>query len=147
MADKYARDEFERRFLVSGEVPQAEVIEDITDRYIIGTRLRLRRNSTNERTIHKLGKIEDVAPGHKKLTNLYLTDEEAAALHVLPAKVLTKRRHVVSHAGRTWVVDEFFNGMKIAEIEHAEGEEVEIPDWCGEEITDKSDYSGWAMAH
>ncbi|MEZ0325323.1 MAG: hypothetical protein ACAH95_05410, partial [Fimbriimonas sp.] len=137
----------ERRFLVKGDLPPAESVEEITDRYLLGTRLRLRRNSTNERVIHKLAKIEDVAVGHKKLTNLYLTDDEAAVLQHLPARVVSKKRHVITYEGKRWVVDEFFNGLLIAEIEHAADEEIEIPGWCGEEITADPSYSGWSMAH
>jgi len=51
-----------------------------------------------------------------------------------------KERFVINVDGRKWEVDRFFDenlGLVIAEIElsHAE-EEIVVPSWCGEEVTD-----------
>ena len=141
MGDKYARDEFERRFLVSENAPIGET-RQIVDRYIVGTRLRLRDFGG----VLKLGKIEDIAPGHKKLTNIYLSEVEAELLRTLPAKELRKTRHTVFYNGKQWSIDVFATGPRIAEVEHEPGESIEIPDWCAEEITGDPAYSGWSLS-
>jgi CYTH domain-containing protein len=146
MKDKYARDEFERRFIASSDAPTNSEPELITDRYIDGTRLRLRfvRSGTNE--VFKLAKIIDIAIGHKKLTNLYLSEDEAQLLAALPAKKLRKRRFPIEYEGQRWCIDEFEGGLLIAEVEHALGETVHVPPWCIEEVTHRPEYSCWSLA-
>ena len=64
--------------------------------------------------------------------------------------VLEKVRHWVSHAGRTWEVDEFGganDGLVIAEIELGhERESFERPDWLGDEVTQERRYYNHALA-
>jgi CYTH domain-containing protein len=100
-ATKYARPELERRFLLA-RLPDAEPVRRvrILDRYISGTRLRLRRmtalDSAGQPTAtveFKLGqKIPkpDGTPG--LITNLYLSAAEYEALEIAPAAVLEKVR-------------------------------------------------------
>jgi CYTH domain-containing protein len=142
MTSKYARDEYERRFLLGADLPACCDRREIVDRYIEGTRLRLR----NLGGTLKLAKIEDLAPGHKKLTNIYLTEAEAAVFRTLRAKEVRKTRYTVVHRGKSWSIDEFESGLRIAEVEHQRGEKIDLPDWCGEEITGRAEYSGWSLS-
>ena len=66
MAFKYARLERERRFLLADEPPPAEATRLIEDRYLHGTRLRL-RSVAGETSVLKLGKHEVLASGFKRL--------------------------------------------------------------------------------
>ena len=52
---KYAHVETERRFLVRALPPGITRVSDITDRYLVGTRLRLREVTTDGATTRKLG--------------------------------------------------------------------------------------------
>lgn len=57
---------------------------------------------------------------------------------------IEKHRYRIEYAGLTWEVDEFHGlneGLVIAEVELAnEGQEVEIPDWVGEEVSSDPRY-------
>ncbi|WP_380282920.1 hypothetical protein [Kitasatospora purpeofusca] len=66
------------------------------------------------------------------------------------ARVSVKCRHPVEHAGRLWLVDVFEGAMKglvLAEIELSdEAERIDVPPWCGEEVTTVPGYSDHALA-
>ena len=107
---KYAVVERERRFLVLS-IPDGVVdVQLIVDRYVDGTRLRLREVRRPDGTVvRKLGhkvRLGD-GPAEVACTNLYLDDEEWRVLRALPARELRKRRHVaqpVAAAGDADVV-------------------------------------------
>lgn len=77
-------------------------------------------------------------------------DDARAILERLCVGVLEKVRHFVSHAGRTWEVDEFAGanaGLVIAELElDDERETFERPDWLGAEVTHERRYYNHALA-
>ena len=58
--------------------------------------------------------------------------------------VLEKRRHLVPFGGLTWEIDVFEGrhaGLVIAEVElDSEDQQVELPDWVGNEVTDDDRY-------
>ena len=136
---KYARIELERRFLVVGETPDGEV-RRIEDRYIDGTRFRLRKVSSQEGVVLKLGRQEDLEPGTKQVTTIYLSEQEFAIFAALPARAAEKMRTAV---GSGWVIDTYPDGTRIAETEDEVGE---LPAWVGEEITGDEGWSGFALA-
>lgn len=139
---KYAKLERERRFLLAAEPPTPEETRTIEDRYILGTHLRLRRVS-GETTVLKLGKQEDLEPGVKRVTTIYLTEGEFAVLAALPASAVSKTRATFLHGERRWAVDTYPDGTRIAETE----EEIEgLPTWVGEEITGCHEWTGAALA-
>jgi adenylate cyclase len=77
--------------------------------------------------------------------------EDAEELLILcGANVLEKRRYLVPAGGLEWEVDVFsgrHEGLVLAEIElTAEDQEVDLPDWLGEEVTGNADYSNEALA-
>jgi CYTH domain-containing protein len=128
-AGKYARTEIERRFLLAGVPDGAEVLEsvDIEDRYLDGTRLRLRRQvlrggSTVLKLTQKLA-----APGEHGeqgvLTTIYLSEDEHAALATLPAATLRKTRLSIAPYG----IDVFaapLDGLVLAEVEFSSLDEA-----------------------
>lgn len=49
---------------------------------------------------------------------------------------IDKTRYIVPFKGHDWEVDEFSNGLTLAEIELSdENEEFARPDWVAEEVT------------
>lgn len=140
---KYARLERERRFLLAAEPSPAEKVRTIEDRYLLGIRLRLRRVAGSDGVVFKLGQQEDVEPGTKRVTTIYLDEAEHLVLTSLPADVVTKTRATVQDDGVTWAIDTYPDGTRIAETE---GEIDEPPPWVGEEVTGDPQWSGAALA-
>ncbi len=154
---KYALVERERRFLVKRLPPWSpEAERRITDRYLGGTRLRVR-------TVEDLGpeapplvykltqKVPGVEPasgnqGH--LTTIYLDEAEHRLLGRLPGVTLTKRRL----AYPPMAVDVFEGGLEgllIAEVEFDSDAAMTwftVPSWCGPEITGEPGWSGAELA-
>jgi len=123
MSSAYARTERERRFLCAAPPPAHDVVRTrlITDRYVDGTRLRLRKVDEltgSGPTVHKL---TQKLPGEPwgELTTIYVSEEEHALLATLPAAVLTKERRSVPPLG----YDVFrgpLAGLVLAEVEFAD---------------------------
>jgi CYTH domain-containing protein len=99
--DKYALVERERRFLVAGLPPggpgAASRRVDIVDRYLAGTRLRLRRAASPGSAKPELKltqKVPAARPGPVRglITNLYLSPAEYDVLATLPGTELAKTR-------------------------------------------------------
>lgn len=155
---KYARVERERRFLVKRLPPWSpEAERRITDRYLHGTRLRVR-------TVEALGpepgppvfKLTQKVPGpdpasgdQGHLTTIYLDEAEHGLLARLPGLTLTKRRL----AYPPMAVDVFngagLDGLLIAEVEFETDAAMSwftVPSWCGPEITGESGWSGADLA-
>ena len=120
---KYARAERERRWLVTSVPAGVGEPRLIVDRYLDGTRLRLRRVEDAAGVVFKLGQKIRAEAGDPALvwaTSLYLTAEEHQRLAVLPAAVLVKTRRLVPHGSLRFAVDEFggpLRGLLLAEIE------------------------------
>lgn len=151
MKPKYALLEIERRWLV-GNMPHGDNATPvlITDKYIRGTRLRLRRMDTPDGTpIFKFcKKYGDRRGAAEPITNLYLTPDEHALLDRLPGIEVTKRRirlstgaiDIYSHAD-----EELYIFEVEFENEQAAGTFVP-PDFAGREITEDDAHSGLALA-
>jgi adenylate cyclase len=73
-----------------------------------------------------------------------LDDAETMLRELCDGALVEKTRYEVEHEGRTWEVDVFEGdnaGLVVAEIElEDEAEEVPIPPWAGEEVTDNPRY-------
>ncbi len=87
--------------------------KEIVDRYVTGTRLRLREVREGDGTVtRKLGhkvRISD-GPAEVACTNFSLNDEEWVVLTALPAQLLTKKRHMVHRDGLVVAIDEHEDG-------------------------------------
>jgi CYTH domain-containing protein len=147
---KYARVEIERRFLLAG-VPDGEdvlAVNQIDDRYLDGTRLRLRRMvQDGGPTLLKLTqKLPDPGGDGRQgaLTTLYLSEDEYAALAVLPAATLSKSRLSIAPYG----VDVFgghLDGLYLAEAEFASAQDAAAlrpAAFCHAEVTADRRFTG-----
>jgi CYTH domain-containing protein len=147
---KYARVERERRFLLARPPATAEatVSRLITDRYLVGTRLRLRRADFSEGLCEiKLTQkvpVAQVGAVQGLITNTYLSSAEYDVLASLPARVLTKARLSVPPLGVD-VFDAHLQGLVLAEAEFTTDEEAEsfVPTAeCVAEVTDDARFTG-----
>ena len=149
MQSKYARIEVERRFLLEGVPQAAEVLAvyEIGDRYLDGTRLRLRRMAraggpTQLKLTQKLPDPDGARQG--ALTTIYLSEAEHAAFAQLPAATLSKSRLSIAPYG----VDVFHGereGLYLAEAEFATVEEAAalVPAaFCRAEVTADRRFTG-----
>lgn len=151
---KYARAERERRFLLAG-APDGPCVRRavITDLYITGTRVRLRRavettvggSTTSYKFTQKLP-----APGGGPglITTMYLNEAEYSVLSGLPGSGLAKTRYSVPPFG----VDVFTGtlaGLLMAEIEFESIEEenrFHDPPRMVAEVTSDGRLSGGRLA-
>lgn len=151
---KYSRIERERRFLLAGppSASAAMATRRITDRYLTGTRLRLRRAERPDRgtTEYKLTqKVPADRPGPVQglITNIYLSRTEYGVLASLPAAVLSKTRFSVPPLGID-VFDPPLHGLVLAEAEFATDEAAlsfRPPTGCLAEVTGDVRFTGGSL--
>ncbi|HEV7147780.1 MAG TPA: hypothetical protein VGN48_12375 [Pedococcus sp.] len=148
---KYAVVEHERRYLVARLPEGVTSTDEIIDRYVTGTRLRLREVREADGTvIRKLGHKVRLSQGPAKVasTNFYLDDREWAALESLPALIVRKKRHRVHRDGVVVVIDEHEDGTLVAEIDDRDQPVQPVPDWLEvmEDVTDDERWTGGQLA-
>lgn len=148
---KYAVVERERRYLVKALPEGATATREIVDRYVIGTRMRLREVRQDDGTvIRKLGHKVRLTEGPAEVacTNFYLDDEEWSVLVALPARTLRKKRHVITADGWTVAIDEHEDGTLVAEIDDGDEPSTRIPDWLEvvRDVTHDETWTGGALA-
>jgi CYTH domain-containing protein len=156
---KYACLEIERKYLLR-ELPADLNTQNsywqITDHYIINTRLRLRRmvSPATNQVIFKLGqKYRTAAQGHSQttMTNMYLTEAEYLCLARLEAAQLLKKRYDYSYQGRRYGIDLFeghLAGLILAEIEAETVDELDqlpVPSFALAEVTGDPFFEGGAL--
>lgn len=141
---RYARLEDERRFLVATVPDEAASPRRIEDRYVTGTRLRLRRVTDEDRSVRKLGhkvRCEEGRPSAVWHTTLYLDEAEFATLAGLEARTLVKRRWSLPRGASA---DEFLGTLEGLVL--VEGERpFELPP-PAIEVTDDERFCGGALA-
>src|SRR5437763_8465889 len=114
-ASKYARVERERRYLLQ-DLPEGLTRADyhfqITDNYITGTRLRIRkvRDPKTNKWIVKF--TQKFAPNDNDLsrtviTNLYLNATEAETLSIFAANEIRKNRYYFDFDAHRYSIDMF----------------------------------------
>lgn len=153
---KYARVERERRYLLR-DLPEGMTRADphlqITDNYITGSRLRLRKvrdPRTNKWTVKFTQKF---APDPSDLsrtiiTNTYLNALEAEVLSVFNSNEIRKNRYKFEFEGREFAVDMFLGdlfGLVLAEVSFETDEELENfskPPFALVEVTNDELFSG-----
>ena len=153
---KYARFELERRWRVDGNArPDTAGFEPtlIEDRYLDGTRLRLRRMTRGERVVCKLTKkYETERPEARPVVTAYLTEAEYAVLAALPARAIRKRRYAIPIEGHVWSLDLFegaLAGLALVEIEASDEAGLAAlvpPPWATKEITHDPRYQCGSLA-
>jgi CYTH domain-containing protein len=151
---KYARIERERRFLLAGPPPAPAVTarRRVTDRYLPGTRLRLRRIDyldSGDCEFKFTQKVPAGRPGFIQglITNIYLSAAEYDLLASLPAAVLSKTRLSVPPLG----IDVFeppLHGLIMADIEFSTDHEALAfvpPPAAMAEVTDDPRFTGGSL--
>lgn len=150
---KYAQVERERRFLMAAAPTEGITRRrQITDRYVIGTRLGLRRVrdlATGTCELKFTQKLPAGEPGHVQglITNIYLSPAEYDLLATLPAAVLSKTRLSVPLLGID-VFDPPLNGLVLAEAEFETDEQARAfrpPLDPVAEVTDDSRFTGGSL--
>lgn len=133
---RYARLERERRYLLR-ELPPGLRLADphtqITDNYVTGTRLRLRKvrdPRTNEWTLKLTQKHTPSPPDFSRalITSMYLSPYEYEVFSVFEGNELRKNRYPFEHGGRLYSVDVFLGplrGLVLAETDFETDEELD----------------------
>lgn len=152
----YARIERERRFVVIEPPPVTNegTVRQITDRYLTGTRLRLRlirRQDSNTSQYVLTQKVPSRRHGGVQglITNTYLNDVEYDLLASLPAVVLAKTRFSFPPVGID-VFDGPLDGLVMAEAEFTSDAACDAfvpPSYCIAEVTDDDRFTGARLAH
>ena len=153
-APKYAHIERERRWLVRADaVPDGEDPIAIVDRYISGTRIRLREMRRGVDVVWKLTKKYDCAdPLARPIVTVYLTRAEYDAMAALPALTLAKHRYQVNEGARKFSLDRFGGphaGLMLAELEmedNAALRRLADPAWAIRDVSDDVRYQGATLA-
>ena len=148
---KYARVERERRFLLAGPPTASAVTASrrITDRYLPGTRLRLRRVDYLDSGACEFKFTQKVPAGRPGfvqglITNTYLSAAEYDLLGSLPAGVLSKTRLSVPPLSID-VFDPPLHGLVLADVEFSTDEAAQsfpLPPAAIAEVTDDARFTG-----
>ena len=142
---KYAHLEDEQRYVVRSLPDGVHAPRLIEDRYLHGTRLRLRRvtDTEGDATTLKLGhkvRIDPSAPSAVWHTTCYLDEAEFELLGALPAATLRKRRWSLG----TGCADEFLDAL--VGLVLLEGPRPFDPPVPAVEVTGDVRFSGGALA-
>jgi len=157
---KYAHIERERRYLLQ-DLPEglnrADHHLQITDNYLIGTRLRIRkvRDPKTNKWVVKF--TQKFAPNENDLsrtmiTNLYLNATEAEILSIFEANEIRKNRYYFDFAARRYSIDMFIGdlfGLVLAETSFETDEELEnfqMPPFALADVTNNEIFSGGKLS-
>src|SRR6266478_2024903 len=157
---KYARVERERRYLLAdlpAGLTRADHHLQITDNYITGTRLRIRkvRNPKTNKWIVKFTQKFAAIPedlSRTIITNTYLNAIEAETLALFEANEIRKNRYPFEFAGRKFSVDMFLGdlfGLVLAEINFETDEELDSfpkPMFALADVTNNEIFSGGKLS-
>ncbi|HEY3028416.1 MAG TPA: hypothetical protein VGJ55_19870 [Pyrinomonadaceae bacterium] len=159
-ASKYAEVERERRYLLQdlpAGLTRADPHRQITDNYITGTRLRIRKvrdPKTNKWTVKFTQKFtpnpQDLA--RTIITNIYLNALEAETLSVFDANEIRKNRYYFEFAGRVFSIDMFLGdlfGLVLAEVSFETDEELNSfpkPPFAIADVTNNETFTGGRLS-
>src|SRR5687767_6947399 len=158
---KCARVERERRYLLR-ELPPGLKLSDphtqITDNYVTGTRLRLRKvrvPRTNEWTLKLTQKHAPAPPDFSRtlITNMYLSPYEYEVFSVFEGNELRKNRYPFEHEGRLYAVDVFLGplrGLILAETDFETDEALDAfppPSFAHAEVTRDELFTGGRLVY
>ncbi|HEY0726566.1 MAG TPA: hypothetical protein VGD38_00750 [Pyrinomonadaceae bacterium] len=157
---KYARVERERRYLLQ-DLPEGLTRADphlqITDNYITGTRLRLRKVREPRSNKWTVKFTQKFAPNPDDLsrtiiTNTYLNALEAETMSVFDSNEIRKNRYYFEFEGRRFAIDMFLGdlfGLVLAETSFNNDEELENfpkPIFALAEVTNDPVFAGGSLA-
>src|SRR5882762_11478764 len=153
---KYARVERERRYLLP-DLPEGLTRADhhlqITDNYVTGTRLRIRkvRDPRTNKWVVKFTQKFAANPGDLSrtiITNTYLNAIEAETLAVFEANEIRKNRYTFEFQDRRFSIDMFLGdlfGLILAEVSFETDEELDNfpkPPWALADVTNIPVFTG-----
>src|SRR5467141_2798198 len=158
---KYARIERERRYLLQ-DLPEGLTRADhhlqITDNYITGTRLRIRkvRDPKTNKWIVKFTQKFAPNPGDLSrtlITNIYLNAIEAETLAVFEANEIRKNRYTFEFQDRRFYIDMFLGdlfGLILAEVSFETDEDLDSfprPRFALADVTQNEVFSGGRLCY
>ena len=157
---KYALVERERRYLLQdlpAGLTRADPHVQITDNYITGTRLRLRKvrdPKTNKWTVKFTQKFTPNPQDLSRtiITNVYLNALEAETLSVFDANEIRKNRYYFEFAGRVFSLDMFLGdlfGLVLAEAGFETDEELNSfpkPPFAIADVTNNEIFTGGRLS-
>lgn len=157
---KYARVERERRYLLQDlpeGVSRADHHLQITDNYITGTRLRLRKVRDPQTNKWVVKFTQKFAPdthdlSRTTITNTYLNPIEADTLGIFEANEIRKNRYHFEFEGRQFSIDMFLGdlfGLLLAEVSFDNDDELEDflpPPFALAEVTDNELFTGGRLS-
>src|SRR3954469_6015440 len=153
---KYARLERERRYLLPN-LPEGMTRADhhlqITDNYITGTSLRIRKVRDPQTSKHVVKFTKKSAPDPRNLsrtiiTNIYLNALEAETLAIFAGNEIRKNRYYFEFEGRRFSIDMFIGdlfGLVLAETEfddEAELDSYPLPPFALADVTQNEFFTG-----
>jgi CYTH domain-containing protein len=158
---KYSRIERERRYLLAdlpAGLSRADHHLQITDNYLTGTRLRIRkvRDPRTNKWVVKF--TQKFAPDPQDLsrtviTNLYLNPQEAETLAVFEANEIRKNRYPFEFGERKFSIDMFIGdlfGLVLAEVSFESDDELDsfpVPPFVFAEVTNNETFTGGRLAY
>jgi CYTH domain-containing protein len=157
---KYARVERERRYLLA-DLPEGLTRADhhlqITDNYISGTRLRIRkvRDPRTNKWVVKFTQKFAANPAdlsRTMITNTYLNATEAETLAIFEVNEIRKNRYPFEFAGRKFSVDMFLGdlfGLVLAEISFETDQDLDAfakPPFALADVTNHEIFSGGKLS-
>lgn len=157
---KYAHVERERRYLLQ-DLPEGMTRAghhlQITDNYITGTRLRLRkvRDPQTNKWVVKFTQKFAPDPGDLSrtiITNTYLNPTEADTLAIFEANEIRKNRYYFEFEGRQFSIDMFLGdllGLVLAEVGFDNDEELKnfpVPPFAVADVTDNELFTGGRLS-
>lgn len=148
--------EIERRFFVNDKFNQLDLStyesSFFSQGYIAQTsRAILRVRITTETAFITIkSQIENATLGHHEFEYEIPQADAKELIELSQKSIVTKKRCYIPTGDLLWEVDVFEGdnkGLIIAEIElPSEDTEIELPEWLGEEITDNSTLSNYALS-
>lgn len=157
---KYARIERERRYLLQ-DLPEGLTRADhhlqITDNYITGTHLRLRKVRDPQTNKWVVKFTQKFAPNPNDLsrttiTNTYLNPIEAETLAIFDANEIRKNRYHFEYEGRQFSVDMFLGdlfGLVLAEVSFDNDDELDnfpLPAFAVADVTNNEVFTGGRLS-
>lgn len=153
---KYALIERERRYLLEdlpNGITRADPHLQITDNYITGTRMRIRKvrdPRTNKWTVKLTQKFAPQPADLSRtiITNTYLNALEAETMSVFDANEIRKNRYFFEYEGRKFSVDMFLGdlfGLVLAEVSFDSDEELQEfpqPPFALADVTNNEVFTG-----
>ena len=145
--------EIERRFLIKNEDWKQQVLlsEDFRQAYLNSSldewNVRVRLIDTHQSYITLKYSLNGLVNYEFEYS---IPIKDAIELFNLSKYKITKTRYQLKINKKIWVIDLFYgsnSSLKIAEIElNSEFEEIQVPSWCGQEITGIKSLSNSSLA-